>query len=133
VSLRAACAGAAAVAFAVPAAAACPSGLKEVRTAELVFGRDIGERLGVSDDDWQGFLDREVATRFPNGFTVVDASGQWRDADGRAVREPSKILLIVLTGLPHEGERLAGVARAYKRQFRQESVLLVEQAACATF
>jgi hypothetical protein len=133
VSLRAVWAGAAAVAFAIPAVAACPSGLKEVRTAQLVFGRDIGEKLGVSDDDWQGFLDREVATRFPNGFTVLDASGQWRDTEGRAVREPSKILLIVLTGLPHESERLAGVARAYKRQFRQESVLLVEQTACATF
>jgi NAD(P)H-hydrate repair Nnr-like enzyme with NAD(P)H-hydrate dehydratase domain len=113
--------------------AACPPGLKPARTAQIVFGRDIGERLGVSDDDWQSFLDREVATRFPNGFTVVDANGQWRGGEGQTVREPSKVLLIVLTGAPHETERLAGLARAYKRQFRQDSVLLVEQSACATF
>lgn len=126
-------AAAALLAAGSPALAVCPAGLKPARTAEMVFGRDIGERLGVSDGDWQAFLDREVATRFPNGFTVLDANGQWRDANGEIVREPSKILLIALTGAPHETERLAGLARAYKRQFRQESVLLMEQAACATF
>jgi Protein of unknown function (DUF3574) len=118
---------------AAPALATCPGGLKPARTAQLVFGRDIGERQGVSETDWQGFVDREVATRFPAGFTVMDAVGQWRDEDGRHVREPSKVLLIVLSGSPHEGERLAGLARAYKRQFHQQSVLLMEQAACATF
>jgi hypothetical protein len=113
--------------------AACPAGLKPVRTAEMVFGRDVGEKLGVSDADWQDFLDREVATRFPAGFTVLDAVGQWRDEDGQAVREPSKVLLVVLSGAPHEGERLSGLARAYKRQFQQQSVLLVEHQACGTF
>ena len=99
----------------------------------MVFGRDIGAKLGVSGADWQDFVDREVATRFPTGFTVLDATGQWRDEAGQAVREPSKVLLVVLSGAPHETERLAGLARAYKRQFRQESVLLVEHEACGTF
>jgi hypothetical protein len=118
---------------ATPATAKCPPGLKPVRTAEMVFGRDIGAKLGVSGADWQDFVDREVATRFPTGFTVLDATGQWRDEAGQAVREPSKVLLVVLSGAPHETERLAGLARAYKRQFRQESVLLVEHEACGTF
>ena len=116
-----------------PVLAACPTGLKSMRTAEFVFGRNIGEKPGVSDDDWQGFLDREVATRFPNGFTVFDARGQWRNPEGETVQEPSKILLIALTGDPHEDERLAGLARAYKLQFHQQSVLLMEQGACVTF
>jgi Protein of unknown function (DUF3574) len=126
-------AGALVALAAAPALATCPLGLKPLRTAQMVFGRDIGEKRGVSEADWQGFIDREVATRFPSGFTVMDAMGQWRDDDGRHVREPSKVLLIVLSGAPHEGERLAGLARAYKHQFHQQSVLLVEQAACATF
>ena len=118
---------------AAPVFAACPTGLKAMRTAEFIFGRNIGERPGVSEDDWQAFLDREVATRFPHGFTVFDARGQWRNAEGETVREPSKILLIALTGDPHEDERLAGLARAYKLQFHQQSVLLMEQGACVTF
>lgn len=127
--------GAAVVAalLAGPVLAACPSGLKAMRTAEFVFGRNIGEKPGVSDDDWQAFVDREVATRFPNGFTILDARGQWRNTEGETVHEPSKILLIALTGDPHEDERLAGLARAYKHQFRQQSVLLMEQGACVTF
>ena len=118
---------------AAPVLAACPTGLKAMRTAEFVFGRNIGEKPGVSEDDWQAFLDREVATRFPRGFTVFDARGQWRNDEGETVREPSKILLIALTGDPHEDERLAGLARAYKLQFHQQSVLLMEQGACVTF
>ncbi|HEY2051803.1 MAG TPA: DUF3574 domain-containing protein [Caulobacteraceae bacterium] len=113
--------------------AVCPPGMKPVLTAQMVFGRDKGEKLGVSEADWRDFVDREVATRFPSGFTVMDAVGQWRDDQGEAVREPSKVLLIVLSGAPHEGERLAGLARAYKRQFQQRSVLLVEHTACGTF
>jgi hypothetical protein len=118
---------------AAPALAVCPSGLKPLRTAQMVFGRNIGEKPGVSESDWQDFVDREVATRFPTGFTVMDAIGQWRGEEGQHVRESSKVLLIVLSGAPHEGERLAGLARAYKHQFHQQSVLLMEQAACATF
>jgi hypothetical protein len=118
---------------AAPALAVCPSGLKPLRTAQMVFGRNIGEKPGVSESDWQDFVDREVATRFPAGFTVMDAVGQWRGDEGQHVREPSKVLLIVLSGAPHESERLAGLARAYKHQFHQQSVLLMEQAACATF
>ena len=41
------------------AAYSCPAGQNRATTAELVFGRNIGERLGVSDDDWRKFLDDE--------------------------------------------------------------------------
>jgi hypothetical protein len=109
----------------------CPAGMRQARTAQLIFGRDIGDHLGVGAADWRAFLDREVTTRFPDGFTVLDARGQWRGRGGALVREPSKILLVVLSGAPGEEERLAGIARAYKSQFRQQAVLMIEQDACA--
>jgi hypothetical protein len=114
-------------------AAPCPAGLDEVRTAQLVFGRDIGDRVGVSLADWRAFVAREVTPRFPDGITVIDAQGQWRDSAGEIVREPSKILLIVLKGEAGEPDRLAAIAKAYEARFHQESVLLLEQSACATF
>ena len=127
---------AALVLLAGPASAApraCPAGLRAAVTAELYFGRDIGGVLGVSDVDWKDFLDHEVTPRFPDGLTVSDAEGQWRRADGAVAREPSKRLFLVLAGKPGERARLEAIRAAYKRRFRQESVLLVEQRACVGF
>ena len=56
--------------------------------AELMFGRDIGGGVGVSEPEWQHFVARELVSRFPDGLTIIDAIGQWRDRDsGRIVRE----------------------------------------------
>src|SRR5579862_8319403 len=72
-----------------------PQHRKEV--AQLLFGRDVGGRLGASEADWTRFGARESTPRFPDGFTVVDDSGQWRDAQsGEVVREPSKLVEIAL-------------------------------------
>lgn len=102
--------------------------------AELIFGRDIGRRTGVSEAAWRRFLDREVTPRFPDGLTVVNAVGQWRDrSTGRIVREPSKMLMIVLPGNADDHARLDAVVAAYKRQFQQQSVGIIVQPACAAF
>ena len=122
-----------ALAIAGLAQAACPPGLRAVHTARLIFGRDIDQTVGVSEADWRGFVDQEVTPRFPDGFTVQDAIGQWRGADGRLVREPSEVLMIVLSGAPGENDRLSAIRSAYRRRFHQDSVLLIEEGACAGF
>jgi hypothetical protein len=111
----------------------CAAGLGNVTTVELFFGRNIPSGGSVSDEDWRRFLDREVTPRFPQGLTVTDAYGQWRDADGVIAREPSKRLLLILSGAPEEGARIMAVTDAYKKEFRQDSVLLVQNKACAAF
>jgi hypothetical protein len=118
---------------AIATAGACPAGLDAVRTAKLIFGRDIGDRPGVSDADWRGFVARQITPRFPDGITVEDARGQWLGRSGRLVHERSKVVLIVLAGRPDEPERLAAIAHAYEAQFHQDAVLLIEEDACATF
>ena len=111
----------------------CAAGLKSATTAELVFGRNIGATLGVSDGDWKAFVDTEVTPRFPEGLTVFDAVGQWRGVDGAVVAEPSKSLMLVLTGAPGEQAKLDAIRSAYKARFRQEAVLLIERPACVGF
>jgi hypothetical protein len=101
-------------------------------TAELLFGRNIGERLGVTEAAWAGFLATEVTPRFPDGLTVFDAAGQWRDGD-RVVREPSKVVLIALKDPAVEQPRIDAVVEAYKRRFRQQSVGVVMRPACVSF
>ena len=43
-----------------------------------MFGRNIGNRIGVSEGDFGRFVDGEIMSRFPNGLTVFNAAGQWR-------------------------------------------------------
>jgi Protein of unknown function (DUF3574) len=114
--------------------AACSAPLKPQQVAELLLGRKIGDRLGVSETQFLNFLDREITPRFPDGLTVYDARGQYRDSErSRIVREPSKVVMIVLPGRPEDMARLNEIADAYKKRFRQQSVGIVLQQACVSF
>lgn len=113
---------------------ACAPPAESMVTAELLFGRKIGDRIGVSDAAFSAFLGREITPRFPDGLTVVDARGQWRDGErGSIVREPSKLVLLTFRDDAARRENLTAIADAYKRQFRQQSVLMSLRASCVTF
>ena len=113
---------------------ACSAPLKPQQVAELLLGRKIGDRLGVSETQFLNFLDREITPRFPDGLTVYDARGQWRDGDrNRIVREPSKVVMIVLPGKAEDMARLSEIAEAYKKRFKQQSVGSVLRPACVSF
>src|SRR5580658_6434191 len=108
-------AGAVAGADAQTAAPSCHGSQQSRTFAELLFGRDIGHRVGVSESDWARFVARELTLRFPNGLTVTDTLGQWRDRDGGGiVREPGKRVEIVLPGNPDDDARLKAAVTAYK-------------------
>jgi hypothetical protein len=103
-------------------------------SAELAFGRSIGDRTGVSDADFARFTAEEITPRFPDGLTVLDGHGQWRDsARGRLVREPSKLVWIVFADDPAKRAALTEIAEAYKRKFRQQSVLIAVRPSCVAF
>jgi len=115
------------------ARAVCPSGLAPRTTVDLYFGRNIGPTPGVSDADWARFVDEEITPRFPAGLSVSDIAGQWRGDDGVIIREPSKAVLIVLSGEDGEYARLDAIRGAYRKRFGQESVMLVQRQACVGF
>jgi hypothetical protein len=121
-------------AAAQPAAAPC-HGTQQSRTvAELLFGRNIGRSIGVSESDWAGFVAREMAPRFPDGLTITDAVGERRDPDtGGIAEEPSKHVEIVLPGNADDEARLDAVVAAYKRDFHQQSVGVIVRSACVSF
>jgi hypothetical protein len=112
----------------------CHGAQRPGQIVELLFGRDIGDRAGVSEAAWRRFVAREITPRFPDGLTVTNATGQWRDpASGKTVREPSKRVEIVLPGRADDGARLDAVVAAYKRRFHQHSVGVIVQSACVSF
>jgi hypothetical protein len=124
---------AAAVAAETPALS-CQGATKPHQVAELSFGRDIGHSIGVSEQAWARFVARELSPRFPDGLTITDAVGQWRNpTSGRTVQEPTKQVEIVLPGKDDDEARLEAVVAAYKRDFSQHSVVVIVRAACVSF
>jgi hypothetical protein len=112
----------------------CHGAQQPKMVAELMFGRDIGHGVSVSEAEWQHFVTRELVSRFPDGLTIIDAIGQWRDRDsGKIVHEPSKHVEIVLPGNKDDDTRLDAVVAAYKRTFHQHSVGVILRPACVAF
>jgi hypothetical protein len=105
---------------------------KRIRT-ELYFGRSIRTGAEVSDADWVDFVAKEIAPRFPGGFTVLDARGHWRSDAGRVVVERSKVVIIIHRESPNARMHLFNIIGAYKRRFRQEAVLRVVDRVGVTF
>jgi hypothetical protein len=108
----------------------CASDERSAEVAQLFFGRNIGDKPGVSEAAWEAFLDKEVVSRFPEGLSVIDTAGVWRGRDGVAVHELGKSVVIVLSGRADDQTRIAAVTDAYKAQFSQESVLTARSHAC---
>ena len=117
----------------LPAEPPCPDGTDRFDEYRLFFGRNMGDAEGVSDEDWREFLADTVTPRFPDGLSVFDAAGQWRDSQGAVVRERSKMLLILAEQDSDAMTRLDEIAEEYKRRFSQESVLRVVDSACVAF
>jgi hypothetical protein len=112
----------------------CREGQKAQQVAELTFGRRIVGHIAVSETQWIQFIDNEITPRFPDGLSVYDASGQWRDPTSKKiVRELSKIVLIVLPGNAEDLTRLNELTEIYKRRFKQQSVGMILRPACVSF
>ena len=75
-----------------------------------------------------------VTPNFPDGFTVFDGEGQWRNpATGKIAQDPTKILLVAAQRSPDLAARLSAVIDAYKTRFHQQSVGIVTRDSCAAF
>ena len=114
------------------ATSSCPAGETRQEVADLHFGRNIGQELGVSEADFIRFLDEEVTPRFPDGLTVQDSQGRWL-YKGVLYKEPGKVLTLILRDGSADRPKLAAIAQAYERRFRQDSVLIRTHRECVFF
>lgn len=112
----------------------CPAPQNAMVEVELLFGRNIGGKPGVSEAQWRAFLAREVTPRFPDGLSVFEAAGQWRNEKSKAlIREHSKIVRIVTAADAKADEKIEAVAAVCIKQFGQDSVGIVRGPACVYF
>ncbi len=77
----------------------------------------------VSELEWQLFVRDEVTTRFPEGLTVWEALGQWRDPRGNIAQERAKVLLLVHADSEKARTAVQDLITRYRKMFEQESVL----------
>ena len=89
---------------------------------------------GISEAEWQQFLDKQVTPRFPAGLSVVDAYGQWQGKN-EAVPERlrSKILIIDYPDTPENRKKIDAIRQAWKQKTGDQSVLRVTAPADVSF
>lgn len=109
-------------------AASCPSHGAAMARTELLFGA-----AQVGDAQWKAFLSREVTPRFPDGLTSLDGYGQWKRPDGKISAERSRILLLWHRPDAASDARIDAIRDAYKKRFRQLSVMRVDSTDCVAF
>jgi hypothetical protein len=95
---------------------------------ELYFGTDKPGGGRVTAEEWDKFLESEVTPRFPEGFTVLEGYGQFKDSGGKIVREASLILVLFYPKKQRESVNLKieELRANYKKKFNQESVLRLD-------
>ena len=100
------------------------SSAREIQT-ELFFGLSKPDGTNVSEDEWNKFVDDYIAPNFEDGFTVVDARGQWMDNENKIVKENSKLVILIYKRSRDLDSSVDYIIDNYKRLFQQESVLKV--------
>ncbi len=109
-------------------------GTQPMALVTLYFGRDIAGHGMVTDAQWARFAADVIGRAFPDGFTVFDATGQWRNpATGVVGREATKVVDIAAPVSADVRAGIAAVTAAYKQQYHQIAVGVVSSAVCAAF
>ena len=116
------------------------------RVFQLYFGRSIPRQAStditvsprhgpqVTEQDWIAFRDEVISANLPNGYTVMDAEGAWKEPGAmRTVTERTKVLVTVMPDQPDSIEAVNRVRAAYQARFHQRLVGLAVQPACASF
>lgn len=116
------------------AAASCPVNGITMSKVELYFGLSMSGGGRIDPVAWQRFVDQEVTPRFPNGLTIEQVWGQWRDVKtGKTIQEPSHIVMILYKPSIEAERAIEDIRLAYKSQFQQDSVMRLDEINCVSF
>ena len=96
---------------------------------DLFFGCAKPDGTAISAAEWEAFLDAEITPRFPEGLTVLEAAGQWQEADGDIIEERSKVVLLLYPQAAQEESHaeIEAIRAAYEQRFGQDAVLRADE------
>ena len=93
-------------------------------TIDFFFGLSIkGDKVGVTEADWNRFLNTHIIKAFEYGFSVTDQQGAWRE-DGETKTERSKRVTAIVPISPDNAQKILKLTDTYRTLFRQDSVLV---------
>lgn len=129
------CLATALLTVAAPAGAqtACPGALQPWTRIELHLGLGIPGGGEVSRAQFRNFLEGTVTPRFPDGYTVVEATGHYRYKTGKIAAEPARVLTVLSKSPEEAAAKVDEIVRVYKTRFRQESVGRSHRVDCVAF
>ncbi|MFF5896540.1 DUF3574 domain-containing protein [Streptomyces argenteolus] len=116
-----------------PATAARGTAYVETR---LFFGTERPDGgPDVTGRQFWAFVDRHVTPSFPDGLTVQEGRGQWRDSHGVIERERSYelILLYPASEARTRDTQVERIRAAYERAYAQDSVARLDERTLADF
>ncbi|MCX5114127.1 DUF3574 domain-containing protein [Streptomyces sp. NBC_00378] len=89
----------------------------------------------VTDHQFRAFIDEEVTPRFPNGLTIQDGRGQWRDSNGIIERERSYELTLLYPASEARvrDAQIERIRDAYENAYAQDSVARLQERTTADF
>jgi hypothetical protein len=116
-----------------PSVGECEAGDQSMVRDTLYFGHNRPNGGRVRQAEWRQFLNEVITPRFPDGLTVMKATGQWRNADGHIEQEASQVVTVLHAGDPTARGKISEVMAEYQQRFDQEAVLRERTATCARF
>ncbi|MFF1375307.1 DUF3574 domain-containing protein [Streptomyces sp. NPDC058308] len=103
---------------------------KPFNETRLFFGTERPDGgPAVTDKQFMRFIDKEVTPSFPDGLTVQDGRGQWRDSNGKIERERSYelILLYPTDEARRRDVQIEEIRSDYEKAFAQDSVARLDE------
>lgn len=105
-----------------------------MRLVTLYFGTNLNTGGVVAPGIWPHFLAQTLRETFPNGLTVTDATGQWRDPlTGAGVTEATHVVTIAAADTHALAARVQAVRDAWRHAAAQQSVGVTSVAVCGAF
>ena len=97
--------------------------INQMRQTTLIFGLSKPDGSEVTKNQWSLFLKDYVTPKFKEGFTIIDAYGQYLGNNGKIVKEKSKILIFLHKNTKQQQTSIDLIINNYKKLFQQECVL----------
>ena len=91
----------------------------QIREAAVWYRVHFGSGSGqpVTLEDVTNFIDTYVTERFPEGFTITQASGQWSSTEYGLIKEKTMVVDIQCTDTPANFTKIREIADAYTKRF----------------
>jgi hypothetical protein len=111
-----------------------PGGGQAMRIFTLYFGRSVAGRSEVTDAAWRDFRDHVITPALPNGYTMLDGEGAWRNPRSNVtISEATKILVVAMPDSPESQSVINGIRSNWQHRFHQFVVGMTVQTGCGSF